>query len=161
MDDLSKSRTQLKKEDRALQKLGESLVALSSDQIADIQMPQALREAVDLARRTRSHGARRRQLKYVGKLMRGIDCGPIRRAIQNLRAGDLENVRVFKKIEHWRDALKAGDQQIIEEILEACPQAERQRLTQLARNAQAHADSDKAALSSRHLFRYLKEITAG
>jgi ribosome-associated protein len=159
MDDLSKSRTQLKKEDKALQKLGESLVALSPDRIVDIEMPQELREAVDLARKTRSHGARRRQLKYIGKLMRGIDCGPIRQAIQNLQAGDLEKIRAHKKIEGWRDALKAGNLQTIEDILDACPQAERQRLTQLARNAHAHADSDKAVTSSRQLFRYLKEIS--
>jgi ribosome-associated protein len=159
MDDYPKSRTQLKKEDKALQKLGESLVSLSTDQIADIELPDELREAVDLARKTRSHGARRRQLKYIGKLLRGIDCGPIRQAIQNLRAGDLDKIRAFKKIERWRDALKAGNRQLIEEILEACPQAERQRLTQLARNAHAHADSEKAAISSRQLFRYLKEIS--
>ena len=159
MDDHPKSRTQLKKEDRALQKLGESLVALSTDQLDGIDMPEVLREAVDLARKTRSHGARRRQLKYIGKLMREIDCGPIRKAFQNIQLGDLEKIRAFKKIENWRDELKAGNLVMIEEILSSCPEAERQRLTQLARNAHAHSETDKAVKSARLLFRYLKKVS--
>lgn len=159
MDDHPKSRTQLKKEDKALQQLGESLVALSTDQLDGIDMPEVLRGAVDLARRTRSHGARRRQLKYIGKLMREIDCGPIRNAFQNIQLGDLQKIRAFKKIENWRDELKAGNLLMIEEILSSCPEAERQRLTQLARNAHTHSETDKAVKSSRLLFRYLKEVS--
>ena len=158
MDDHPKSRTQLKKEDKALQKLGESLVDLSADQLEGIDMPGVLREAIDLARKTRSHGARRRQLKYIAKLMREIDCSPIRKAFQNIQMGDLEKIRAFKKIENWRDELKAGNLAIIEEVLKSCPDAQRQRLTQLARNAQANLETDKAVKTSRLLFRYLKEV---
>lgn len=159
MDDLPKSRTQLKKEDKALQKLGESLVALAPDQLEGIDMPAVLREAIQQARKTRTHGARRRQLKYVGKVMREIDCEPIYQAIRNLQLGDLQKARAFQQIEAWRDELKAGNYQVIEEILNCSPNAERQRLTQLARNAHANCQTEKAVKSSRLLFRYLKEIS--
>lgn len=159
MDDLPKSRTQLKKEDKVQQKLGESLVALTPDQLEGIDMPDVLHEAIQQARETRTHGARRRQLKYVGKLMREIDCEPIHKAIRNLQLGDLEKARAFQQIESWRDELKAGNFETIEEILSCSPNAERQRLTQLARNAHTNIQTDKAKKSSRLLFRYLKEIS--
>ena len=159
MDDHPKSRTQLKKEDKALQKLGESLVDLSADQLDGIDMPGALREAILLGCKTRSHGARRRQLKYIAKLMREIDCGPIRNALQNIQMGDLKKIRAFKRIESWRDELKSGNLEIIEEVLSTCPNAQRQRLTQLARNAYANRETRKAVKSSRLLFRYLKEVS--
>jgi len=159
MDESPKSRTQLKKEDKALQKLGESLVALSPDQLEAVDMPDIVRGAVHLARNTRTHGARRRQLKYVAKLMREIDCEPIHKAIRNFQSGDLQKARRFHQIESWRDELKAGNYQVIEEILSSHPDAQRQRLTQLARNAHANSETDKGLKSSRLLFRYLKEIS--
>ena len=158
MDDHSKSRTQLKKEDKALQKLGESLVALPADQLGAMDMPDELREAIDLARTISSRGARRRQLKYIGKIMREIDCDPIRESLHNIRQGDLESIRAFKQIEYWRDELKAGNQQILEEIVRRCPKADRQRLSRLASSARADGETDGDAKSSRQLFRYLKDI---
>ena len=159
MDDLPKSRTQLKNEDKALQKLGESLVALTPDQLEAIDMPTVLQEAIHLARKTKTRGARRRQLKYVGKLMREIDCDPIRNAIRNLQMGDIQKARAFQQIERWRDELKAGNLNVIEDILQSNPHADRQRLTQLARNAHAQSGTQKAVKSSRLLFRYLREIS--
>lgn len=158
MDDDGKSRTQTKNEDRALQELGKQLVGLSSGQLANIDVPEELLDAVMVARKTRKRGAKRRQMQYIGRLMRDIDPEPIRKALENIRLGDLDKARSFHKIEQWRDAIKAGEEQVIEEILASCPDAERQRLTQLARNAQHDAQKGKGVKSSRMLFRYLKEI---
>ena len=72
MDDDHKSRTRKKNEDRALQALGEALVALSSQQFDQIPIPERLREAVMAARKTKSHGARRRQMQFIGRLMRDV-----------------------------------------------------------------------------------------
>jgi len=158
MDDDGESRTQKKHEDRALQELGKQLVGLSSEQLANIDVPEQLLEAVMVARKTKKRGAKRRQMQYIGRLMREIDAGPIGDALENIRRGDLDKARCFHKIEQWRDAIKAGEEAVIEEILAACPDAERQRLTQLARNARHDAQKGKGVKSSRVLFRYLKEV---
>jgi ribosome-associated protein len=158
MDDDGKSRTQAKNEDRALQVIGKQLVGLSSKQLANIYVPEELLEAVMVARKTKKRGAKRRQMQYIGRLMRNIDPEPIRNALENIRLGDLDKARSFHKIEQWRDAIKAGEEQVIEEVLASCPDAERQRLTQLARNASHDVQKGKGVKSSRVLFRYLKEI---
>lgn len=159
MDDDHKSRTQQKNEARALQKLGEQLVTLSSEQLRGIDLEEELLKAVMLARKTKSHEARRRQMQYIGTLMRHIDPEPIQDALKNIRHGGFHKPRALKKIEKWRDEIKKGNRQIIEEILSNCPDAERQRLAQLARNARNSHETGKGEKSSRTLFRYLKEIS--
>lgn len=159
MDEDRKSRTQKKNEDRDLQKLGERLVTLSREQLEGMDMPDELLEAVMLARGIKSHGARRRQLQYIGKLMRNIDSESIRNTVDNIRLGDAHKAWAFKKIERWRDELKKGNDLIIEEILGTCPAGERQRLAQLARNAHKEYEAGKGVKASRVLFRYLRQIS--
>jgi ribosome-associated protein len=158
MDEDRKSRTQKKNEARALQKLGEELVALSPEQLANIDMADELRKAVVDAVKIKSHGARRRQLQRIGKLMREIDSEPIQSALDNIRLGDHQKNLAFKKIEKWRDKLRQGNLVLIEEILNNCSDADRQRLTQLARNANKEYEAGKSVKSSRILFRYLKQV---
>jgi len=98
-DDRSKSRTQKKNEARALQKLGEQLVALSSEQLKNIDITDDLRNAVIVAGNTKSHGAKRRQSQYIGTLMRDVDPEPIQNALENIRLGDHQKILAFKKIE--------------------------------------------------------------
>ncbi|MBW2567978.1 MAG: DUF615 domain-containing protein [Deltaproteobacteria bacterium] len=159
MDDDRKSRTQKKNEAKALQKLGERLIALSSEQLERINISNDLRNAVIVAEKTKSHGAKRRQLQYIGTLMRNINPEPIQNALENIRLGDHQKTLVFKKIEKWRDELKEGNKVFIEEIIDNCPDAERQRLTQLARNACNEYKAGKGVKFSRILFRYLKQIS--
>jgi ribosome-associated protein len=97
-------------------------------------------------------------MQYIGTLMRHADPEPIRCALENVRLGDLRQARTFKKIEQWRDAIIEGNDQIIEEILGSCPDAERQRLTQLARNARKSVQTEKGVKASRVLFRYLRDV---
>jgi len=158
-DALPKSRTQKKKEDRALQQLGEELLTISAEQLAAIEMPEELAEAVHMGRKTTQHGARRRQLQYIGALMRKIDAAPIRKALDNIRLGDHQKALVFKKLERWRDALKDGQMSVVEDILTQCPEAERQRLMQLVRNARKEAAIGKTVKASRVLFRYLRQVS--
>jgi len=101
MDD-RKSRTQKKNEARALQKLGEKLVAISSEQLESIDISDDLRNAVIVAGKTKSHGAKRRQLQYIGTLMRDINPEPIQNALANIKLGDYQKIRAFKKIEKCR-----------------------------------------------------------
>ena len=161
MDEIKVSKTQKKHEFKALQDLGEQLVSLSPAQLQPIDMPEELLSAVLDAQKPMKHEAKRRQLQYIGRLMGEIDPEPIRNALENIRHGDYNKTLLFKKIEAWRNGLKADDSApVIDEILSACPLADRQRLTRLARNMRAAAKPDKAIHAENLLFRYLKEISA-
>ncbi|RJP85559.1 MAG: DUF615 domain-containing protein [Desulfobacteraceae bacterium] len=159
MDEIIKSKTQKKNEFKLLQEIGEQLVSLSPDQLKHIDMPEELLSAVRDAQKPMKHEAKRRQLQYIGRIMGEIDPEPIRKALENLRHGDYNKSFLFKKIETWRDELKTDNPQVLEEILVACPLADRQRLTQLTRNMRTATEPEKAMQASKLLFRYLKEIS--
>ena len=153
-----KSKTQKKREAEALQKLGEKLVKLSNQQLGDIDMPDEIREAVEIARTLKSHGARRRQMQYIGNLMRKIDPGTIQEAMTDIEEGSYRKARAFKETEKWRDELIAGNKELMEEILHTCPEADRRQLSQHIRNAIKEKEKNKPPKSSRALFRYLSSI---
>jgi ribosome-associated protein len=83
-----KSRTQKKNEDRALQSLGEELVALPFGQLENVELPDELLKAIELAHKIKSRSARRRQIQYIGALMRHIDPQPIEAALERIRSGN-------------------------------------------------------------------------
>ena len=159
MEKTEKSRTQKKKEARMLQKLGAQLLSLTTEQLSTIDMPDELRDAVLEAREMTSHGARRRQTKYVGALVREIDPKPLLDALTNIQYGDIQKAAIFKQVEKWRDDLRQGNMHRIDEILKKCPSAQRQRLTQLTRNAQTEFQKQAGIKASRALFRYLRKVS--
>jgi ribosomal 50S subunit-associated protein YjgA (DUF615 family) len=89
MDTEYKSRTQKKNEDRALQRLGEQLVTLPFGQLKTMELPEELLTAIEFMRTIKSRGARRRQIQYIGSLMRHIDPQPIETALECIRTGNL------------------------------------------------------------------------
>lgn len=157
--DIPVSRTKKKKNDKARQKLGERLVGLSENQLERIGLSDEIVEEVHLAGKTTAHGVRHRQIKYIGSLLRNIDISPIEKALEIIDRGDYEQKAAFKKLENWRDRLKEGDMKLINEILGECPLAERQQLTQLARNAKKEFEGNKGTKASKALFRYLKKVS--
>ena len=122
------SKSQLKREMEALQKLGEELVALPQDQLAALPLPDTLRDAVQLARRITSHGALKRQRQYIGRLMRELDAEPIRIRLDELRGTDLAMKARFRENQRWRDRLLAEGDAALAEFLARHPQADRQHL---------------------------------
>ncbi len=88
MDTEYKSRTRKKNEDRALQRLGEQLVALPHGLLETMALPDELLTAIEFARKIKGHGARRRQIQYIGALMRHIDPQPIETALELIRSGN-------------------------------------------------------------------------
>ncbi|MCP4630389.1 MAG: DUF615 domain-containing protein [bacterium] len=84
-----KSRTQKKKEDRSLQRLGEQLVALPFRQLESMELPGELLTAIELVHKIKSRSARRRQIQYIGALMRHIDPQPIEAALERIRSGNI------------------------------------------------------------------------
>lgn len=154
-----KSRTQLKKEAAALQRIGERLVGLSDEQLKRMRLPQALMAAIEATQQMTSRGARRRQLQYIGTIMRTVDVEPIQKALREIEQGAYRQAQAFHRLESWRDRLVAGDDRLMDEILSAYPQADRQRLGQLVRSARKRNTDTAAPKSARHLFRYLKTLT--
>jgi ribosome-associated protein len=160
------SKTQLKREMHALQQLGESLAELSEERLAAIELPEPLREAVQVLRRTRSHEGRRRQVQYVGKLMRTADVEPIREAVAAARLGPARAALALHEAEHWREALLASDE-AIGGWLAAHPASDVQHLRSLLRAARSDARAAAAneapgaaarkGRAYRELFRFIRQ----
>ncbi len=105
MTDSKPSKSERKREQLALQSLGEQLIRLSDDLLEGLNLDDRLHEAILDVRRMKSHEARRRQKQYIGKLMRDIDPAPIHALLDRLRADDRQEKRIFANAERWRDRL--------------------------------------------------------
>jgi len=137
----------------ALQKLGEALVNLPAAQLAEIPLDPLLLEAVDAARSYKSHEAKRRQLQYIGRLMREIDPEPIQFALEKIQSKGKQAKAQFHQVERWRDKLIEDGDKALQPFLEKFPNTDHTRLRQLVRNAQ----QEKTGADTQ-LFRYLKQI---
>ncbi len=153
------SKTQKKKEDHGLQILAEKLTELSEVQLERMELPDRILKEISIARNTKVSGAKKRQIKFIGGMLRNVDTEPIEKAINYIDQVHYEQAQAFKKIEEWRDRLKAGNMDLVNEILSECPNAERQQLSQLARNAKKEAEQNGGTKASKALFRYLKEVS--
>jgi ribosome-associated protein len=153
------SRTLKKRAAQRLQALGERLVDLPAEQLAAVPMPAELAEAIAMARTMHKHGARRRQLQYIGALMRALDPEPVENALEKLVRGDRDEVRRFKQVEAWRDALLAGEGAVKAEIQAVCAKVEMDRVDRLVAGARAAKALPAKRRAARSLFRYLKKCT--
>ncbi|HRE16632.1 MAG TPA: ribosome biogenesis factor YjgA [Rhodocyclaceae bacterium] len=154
---LPPSKTQIKAEMQELQKLGSELVELSPGHLARIDMPDDLRLAVRDWQRFSKHEARRRQLQYIGKLMRNIDPEPIRAGLALLRGESAVEIAKLHRLERLRDRL-LEDEQVLQEILVDWPQADLGHLRQLRRNALKEKEGNKPPKNFRAIFQALKEL---
>jgi ribosome-associated protein len=157
-DDEPPSKSELKRQSRDLQDLGESLVALPAAELDALPLPDDVREAVVAARRITSHGARVRQRLYIGKLLRRTDVEPIRVALEQRAEVDRQRARREHAIELWRDRLVADEPGAWTELGTLVPAAEIAPLRALVRQARAESASARPPASSRRLFRRLREL---
>jgi ribosome-associated protein len=153
-----KSKSQLKREATALQELGEELVALPASSLKKIPLDERLKDAIGAARAMPQRGARKRQLQYIGRLMRAVDAEPIQRAMDLLKGQDKAAAAHFQRLERLRDRLVEEGDETLADLLDQFPGADRQRLRQLVRNARKEKESGKPVGSGRALFRYLREL---
>jgi len=151
------SRSQLKREAEALQDIGERLVTLNATRLAQLDIPDKLREAVREAKRLTANGAIRRQKQYIGKIMRGVDPAPILAKFQEWDGKSREQAAKFHELERWRDRLLADDKAISELVL-AHPGVDIQRMRTLIRNAHKEEAAGKPPKSSRELFKELRQL---
>ena len=154
------SKSQRKREAAALQEAGVKLVGLSPAQLDKIPLPAELLAEIRTAQGIRQRGARRRQLQYIGKLMRRIDTEPILDALAGLEAGSLAEKRLHHQVERLCETLLTDNETELTTFFDHYPAADRQHLRQLVRKAAQEQAQNKPPRSRRILFRYLREIIA-
>ncbi|MBX9810314.1 MAG: DUF615 domain-containing protein [Burkholderiales bacterium] len=143
----------------ALQDLGAELIGLSEQQLAQIGLPDNLHDAVTAARQITKFEARRRQLQYIGKLMRTVDPEPIRARLDVWKATAREHTAWLHHVERWRERLLA-DESALHELVSEHPHADTQQLRTLIRNALRERAMNKPPKNYRALFQTLRELLA-
>jgi ribosome-associated protein len=153
------SRTQKKQEVEELQKLGAALVNLQPAQLDNLSLPGELLAAVREAQRLRSHGARRRQLQYIGKIMRGVDPAPVRAALAAVAGHSAAAKLQQRQLENWRSRLIDDDDALTAFAAEH-PGVDLQTLRTLIRNARKELAEGRPPRAQRELFRVVRETLA-
>jgi ribosome-associated protein len=150
------SKTQRKRDVEELQALGAALVAMPAGKLAALPLPEQLAAAVAEARRLTSREARRRQVQYIGRLMRGIDPAPLRSALAALEGGSAAARARQKRLERWRERL-IEDDAALTEFAQEHGAADVQALRALIRNARREISEKRPPRAQRDLFRRLRE----
>jgi ribosome-associated protein len=150
------SKSHKKREMTALQDLGAELVRLSKSQLDKLPVPEELLTAIKDYQRFTQNGAIRRQLQYIGRLMRNVDPEPIQKQLDVWRGQSAQATALMHKIERWRDRLIA-DEGALTEFIQSAPGVDATQLRQLIRNARKETAENKPPKSSRALFRLIRE----
>ena len=158
MQDETVSKTRRKKEMLERQALGVALVELPASQLLEMSLEDDLREAVIEARRITSHEARRRQMQYIGRLMREIDPAPVRARLEAISSGSAQSAARHRRLEAWRERLLAGDDALTAFAAEH-PRADLQALRALIRNTRKEQRDAKPPRAYRELFRLIKQCS--
>lgn len=156
-EELPPSKTRIKKQMHELRDLGMELTELSKDQLAQLDIPENLRDAIREMKNINKFGAQRRQMQYIGKLMREVDPAPILAKLDGWKGRSQQHTAYMHQLERWRDRLMENDSALTE-LLAAHPQADAQHLRALIRNAHKETEAGKPPRSYREIFQVLKEI---
>ena len=155
-EELPPSKTKIKKQMHDLRDLGEELTELGKDQIAQLDIPENLRDAIREMHRTKTFGAKRRQLQYIGKLMRDVDTGPIIAKLNTWKGVSQQHIGYMHQLERWRERLLEDDTALTE-LLAKYPETDAQRLRTLIRNTLKEREAGKPARNYREIFQVLRE----
>lgn len=151
------SKTRRKAEAHALQTLGAELVALNRDRLDQIDLPESLRDAIVAAQSITKHEARRRQMQFIGKLMRHVDAGPIRTKLDAWKTVSVADVVYAHLLEHWRDRLLA-EPDALAMLANEYPNVDLRQFRTLIRNVQREREQNKPPKNYRSLFQMLRKI---
>ena len=156
------SKSARKRQMTELQQLGELLAELDASELKKFELSPTLLDAIEVVQKIRAREGKRRQLQYIGKLMRkqsDEEIEGIRRRLEHRKQHHLHRVAIDHEVERWRDEILAQADQAIQRFIEQYPQADRNQLRQLCRSARAEEKSGKPPASKRKLFRYIKETS--
>ena len=156
------SKSELKRQMTALQKLGEELIAEPRDRVKRVPMPEDVREAILECQQIKDHEGRRRQTQYVGKKMRTLDedeIAAIQKMLDSWKGASKSETAALHAIERKRDKLLADDKALTQ-LLADHPQLEAQHLRTLIRNARKEQAENKPPKAYREIFQILKSLQA-
>ena len=165
-EELAPSKSELKRQMHDLEKLGIAIVTLSKERIAALELPEKLIEALKHWQSITAHGAKRRQLQYIGKLMRSVEPEPIRQALEEQHKGSAQQTLQLHKLEALREQFLAegeASKNTLTTWLNEHPQADAQQLRSLIRAARKDASATpekRSGRAFRELFKFLKEHEA-
>jgi len=151
------SKTRRKRQMRELQDVGAALVKLSPEAIERLGLPETLREAVLECKRFTKHEAIRRQMQYIGRIMRTLDAGPIMEQVAALDAPTRRQAALFHLAERWRKDL-VGDPEAVARFVREFPEADPHRLRALIASAQEELAAERAPRHFRELFHVVNAI---
>ncbi len=151
------SKSEIKRDAEELKRLGAEMVELSKSSLDKLPLDEELRSAIELAQKIKKEG-RRRQLQLIGKMLRSRDEAPIRTALDKLKNRHNQQVALFHKLEMLRDRLIEQGDDAITEVLNLYPDADRQQLRTMMRNAQKEKAAGKPPKASRQIFQYLRQL---
>lgn len=157
-DDPVISKSQRKREAHDAQKLGENLLQLDPNSLKTIDLPDDLSKALDDARSIKKNSALKRQLQYIGKIMRRIDIEPILVEYNKIINHYGKDIKQLHRLEKWRDRLIAEGDKALEDLVQEAADTDRQHVRQLIRQANKETKLNKPPKSSREIFQYLKSL---
>ncbi|MBS4799033.1 MAG: ribosome-associated protein [Haemophilus parainfluenzae] len=151
------SKSEIKRDAEDLKQLGEKLVNLTKANLTKVPLDDSLKDAIELAQRLQKE-ARRRQLQYIGKLLRSIDAEPIREALEKIENKHNQQQAMLHKLEILRDELVAKGDAALTDLLNEYPSADRQQLRNLIRAAQKEKEQNKPSKAYREIYQILKTL---
>ena len=151
------SKSEIKRDAEDLKQLGEKLVNLTKANLTKVPLDDSLKDAIELAQRLQKE-ARRRQLQYIGKLLRSIDAEPISEALEKIENKHNQQQAMLHKLEVLRDELVAKGDTALTDLLNEHPSADRQQLRNLIRAAQKEKEQNKPSKAYREIYQILKTL---
>ena len=152
------SKSQRKRDMDKLKKLGMELLEFSDDALRQLQLPETLLEAIRTGQRITSNNARKRQMQYIGKLLKDIDAAPLQKAVNARNHQHDTHTREFHLLEELRDKLVLEGDSALPAVLALFPRTDRQHLRKLIRQARKEQETRQSPRAARLLFRYLREL---
>jgi ribosome-associated protein len=154
------NKTQIKRDIAVIHTLAEEIVDLSATQISELNLPLDIFDAAKTAAGMPQKGARKRQLKFLTGLLRNIDIEEVQGKLAKIKSQSALAAKEHHQIERWRDRLLSEGDQALSSLLQDYPNANRQQLRQLLRNANKETETGKPPKSARLIYQYLKELFA-
>ncbi|KGQ63340.1 ribosome biogenesis factor YjgA [Gallibacterium anatis] len=149
------SKSEIKRDAEALKKMGEKIVALSDSALSQLPLDEQLADSVNLARKL-TRESYRRQIQFIGKLLRQRDIEPLQVALDKLENKHNQQQILLHKIEAYREALLKNGDETINQLLNDYPTLERQKLRTLIRNALKEKEKNAPPKAYREIYQYLK-----
>ena len=154
------SKSEMKRQSDALQKMGETLVEAARDRVKRVPMPEDVRDAILECQQITNHEGRRRQMQFVGKKMRTLDeneVAEIQKAIDSWKGASKSETAAMHALERRRDKLLVDDKALTA-LLEENPELDVQQLRTLIRNARKEQAENKPPKAYREIFQILKQV---